>query len=547
MATRADLEAFIAAGGVPDGYLWPELEWCPAFWTQMETKQTLGDDVIAFVEQFAPPKTLRAEIAKRGWKLEEWQKFRYRNQFELDKDTNLLRYREYYFSVAKQNGKSWLEAGAQLYWLVKSNDVMGYRAFNFASSRRQADEIFAHVCRLAESDEILSEILKVYKGRFIENILSKGSLYPLANNFKAAQGSSPVYVTADEIWSMYNLTGDSISWKEMYEGLVQSSGNRDESMVSMTTTAGDNLNCFAYQKYIYGKQLATGQTTENSTFGAMVWEADEDADIADINTWKQANPNLATGVMSLKEMEATFAKVEAFGSADFERFRLNKWLRHGNMEGFILESFLQKSKVEPLPFQPGEQICIGFDGSQTKDATAIVGISLRTGFLTVLKLWEKDPRATNYRVNPLEVEAEIDLIYSKYDVKYFYGDPSKFYDSFNKWIKKHGRTVRDEPPTISRFQPYSQKFREGLYDQKITWADDKVKDHFLNAVVNWREMPVRVSRNDNKYIDILIASIYAWAAVQEYIHVRNRNEAKYGKALAAQEFGYNFDLPKQWL
>lgn len=546
MATRADLIAFLDSGGKPDGYFWPELEWCPAFWTQMKTKATLGDDIIEFIESFVPPKTLRAEIAKRGWKLEEWQKFYIRNKFELNVDTGLLRYREYYFSVAKQNGKSWLETGCQVYWLTKSADTMGYRAFNFASSRKQANEIFDHVSKVAEEDPILSEILKVYKGRYIENIVSKGTLYPLSNNFKAAQGASPVYVTADECWSMYNLTGDSSAWKLMYEGLVQSSGNRDESLVSMTTTAGDNLNCFAYEKYTYGKELAFGEAKPNDTFGCMVWEADEDADIGDVETWKQANPNLVTGVMSIAEMEAAYAKVEAFGSADFERFRLNKWLRHGNMEGFILESFLEQSKVEKVTLEPGEPICLGFDGSQTKDATAIVAISLKTGLLTVLKLWEKDPKNPNYRVNPSEVEAEIDLIYKKYDVKFFYGDPSKFYDSFSKWIKKYGKTVRDEPPTISRFQPYSQKFREALYDNKIVWSDKKIKEHFLNAVVNWREMPIRASRNDNKYIDVLIASIYAWAAVSEYLNRRVRNEQKYGIQLAAKEFGYTFDLPKNW-
>ena len=547
MPSRADLMEYIEAGGEPDGYLWPDPAWSPAFWTQMESTRTLGDDIIEFIETYVPPKNIRASVKKRGWKLEEWQKFKLRNQFELN-EYGFLRYREYYFSVAKQNGKSWMETGIQLYFLTKSADVMGYRAFNFASSRRQAKEIFDHASKIANENDVLSEVIKVYKDRFLENTYTGGTLIPLSNNFKAAQGPSPVYTTADEIWSMFNLTGESDAWELNYEGLVQSSANRDESQVSMATTAGTNLNAFAYQKYTYGKELSLDLTTPNQTYGAMVWEADEDGDISDRQQWIYANPNLAPGVdiMAMTDMEAAYAKAEAFGSYNFETFRLNKWLRHGKAEGFIMESFLEEWRDRQGDIALGEPVCLGFDGSTVKDSTVIVAISLKTGFMKILKIWEKPAREPNWRVKVNEVEAEMDLIFKQYDVKYLYGDPSKYVDSFEKWIKKFGKIVRDEPPTISRFTPYATRFREALYEGKLTWNDDKLKEHFLNAVTNWREIPIRSNRKDNKYKDALDASIYAWAGVYEYVTKRERMISKYGSSVAARDFGYNFSLPEKW-
>lgn len=94
MASRDDLMEYIESGGSPDGYFWPDPAWAPAFWTQMKSTRTLGDDIIQFIETYVPPKNIRASVKKRGWKLEEWQKFKLRNQFELN-DDGFLRYREY--------------------------------------------------------------------------------------------------------------------------------------------------------------------------------------------------------------------------------------------------------------------------------------------------------------------------------------------------------------------------------------------------------------------------------------------------------------------
>jgi hypothetical protein len=73
-------------------------------------------------------------------------------------------------------------------------------------------------------------------------------------------------------------------------------------------------------------------------------------------------------------------------------------------------------------------IALGFDGSFTDDATALVGCDIRTGHLFVIKAWEKPdgPEAKDWEVPREDVDGTVDWAFAEYDVCAFFADVHPF-------------------------------------------------------------------------------------------------------------------------
>jgi len=154
--------------------------------------------------------------------------------------------------------------------------------------------------------------------------------------------------------------------------------------------------------------------------------------------------------VDLDAIEAEAAELLEVDPAQAERFfgnrivaGLGSWLDAGLWES------TQVSKPEP---PPGSQICIGFDGSDTDDWTAIRAethdgwrFTPRYGPDRRPTIW--NPADWGGQIPRAEVHAAVDELCRKYRVVRAYCDPRGWQSEIGDWALKYGEKVFAEWPT----------------------------------------------------------------------------------------------------
>lgn len=124
---------------------------------------------------------------------------------------------------------------------------------------------------------------------------------------------------------------------------------------------------------------------------------------------------------------------------------------------------------------PGSQVCLGFDGSESDDFTAIQAETL-DGF-TFTPRYGPDQRPTIW--NPAEwggsiprgeVHAAVDELFERYSVERMYCDPHDWYSEIGDWALKYGDNHVFEWPTnqVSRMFPEIRRFEIDLAQSRIS-------------------------------------------------------------------------------
>src|SRR6185436_18855415 len=103
---------------------------------------------------------------------------------------------------------------------------------------------------------------------------------------------------------------------------------------------------------------------------------------------------------------------------------LNRLVKSGS-QAFDVELF--KTRVEKREPTKGALITIGFDGSQTDDATGIVATEIATGFQWVAGSWECPPGGADltprWRVPVQDVDDVMRALFKDFEVWRLYADP----------------------------------------------------------------------------------------------------------------------------
>lgn len=99
--------------------------------------------------------------------------------------------------------------------------------------------------------------------------------------------------------------------------------------------------------------------------------------------------------------------------------------------------------------EPGAPIALGFDGSRTRDATAVVAVHMDTGVGYLLGYWERPvglPSRERWEVPRGEVCTVVDEAFRRYCVARVKADPSHWQDELAAWQQVHGRDCVDRMP-----------------------------------------------------------------------------------------------------
>lgn len=178
--------------------------------------------------------------------------------------------------------------------------------------------------------------------------------------------------------------------------------------------------------------------------------------------------------------------------------------------------------------QPGDRITLGFDGSRTDDATALVAFRLSDKCLIPIQIWERPAEAEEWTVDTEDVDSMVGFCFATYDVVAMYADMKDWESYIAQWSEQYRERLLIKASTKNSigFDMRGNKLAiQNINETMIGMVRDaqiklngsgRLKTHFLNAERRWGggylTFGKKGGRESKRKIDALIASTLALKA-----------------------------------
>jgi hypothetical protein len=211
--------------------------------------------------------------------------------------------------------------------------------------------------------------------------------------------------------------------------------------------------------------------------------------------------------------------------AYLERVYLNRPVQ-ASSQAFDIVAWRRGARPELLA-EPESLITLGFDGSLSEDATALVATHVESGQQWPVGIWEKPigPAGDDWVVPKSEVDEVVAEAFASYTVWRMYADPSRWDGDLARWAGRYGeKRVVAWPTNLYRkmataLKSYANAIAGG---EVLNDGDARMDRHIANAcrfAMNFRDdddTPLWLIRKDrpgspNK-IDAGIAGCLSWMA-----------------------------------
>jgi phage terminase large subunit-like protein len=185
-----------------------------------------------------------------------------------------------------------------------------------------------------------------------------------------------------------------------------------------------------------------------------------------------------------------------------------------------VEPALWAARTSERDLKEGERLALGFDGSHSRDGTALVACTA-DGFLVPIEIIERPEKADGWRVDRSRIHRALEQAFATYDVVFLYGDPWGWRDELDQLADKWPERVVDFPTnSIRRMAPAIDRFRTALDEGRLTHrGDPDLTRHALNARLrkvgrdeDGRARYVVEKAGPGRLIDALVASVLAYEA-----------------------------------
>lgn len=483
----------------------PTLEgWPPLYLTPVPHDDIRRGDGPAVVKRIEALCTISKDtIAGRAGEpvvLRKWQKqLIYRMFARLPNGRR--RFRFLMIGMPVKNGKSALASGFALDGLLF--DVAGAEVYSAAAEKEQARIVYSETKRIIEANEELSELCRPM--RDVIEVPSTNSIYRvLSAEAYSKEGINSSRNIIDELHAHQN--------RELFDVLINRTGARLEPMTIVITTAGvmydahgDDSVCF--QQYKHGIDVAKGLVEDPSFFFAW-WGAPEGADHTDENVWRAANP----GYDDIVSAEDVAEKLLRLPENEFRTKRLNQWV--AAEQAWLPAGAWNELEDRNRTIPDRSQVVLGFDGSFSGDATALVVVSCDAKpHIDVVKIWERqetDP--PDWRVPRGDVKQVIRAACKRWRVVEISADQFIWVEDLED-LAAEGLPVVTFPQVGQQMIAATQRFYEQVMSKDLTHSGDPVlARHIANAVIKRDSRGARLvkdSKNSSRHIDAAIAAVMA--------------------------------------
>lgn len=294
--------------------------------------------------------------------LEPWQCFMVCNIFGwVRKDTGFRRYQQVLLIVPRKNAKSTLAAAMGLYMLAADGEF-GAEVYSGATTEKQAWEVFQPARLMADRSPAMKKKFGIAVNASNINIVTNGSKFETIIG-DPGDGASPSCAIVDEYHEHKT--------DRMFDTMLTGMGAREQPLMLVITTAGDNIAgpCYAMQERV---QQALERTRDDPQLFGLIYTIDPDDDWTSEETLRKANPNFDVSVsgdfLRARQIEAMTTPRK---QAVFKTKHLNVWVQ--SREAYF--DLLRWNKAAQPRARMEDYIeweCIvGVDLAEKKDLTAV--------------------------------------------------------------------------------------------------------------------------------------------------------------------------------
>jgi len=349
-----------------------------------------------------------------------------------------------------------------------------------------------------------SDIVREYgmdPGKTMYYKLPEGTLQVVTSSVTSAEGSEASFVVADETEHWKPSNGGVELAATLADNLAKS-GNRMLETSNAWVPGADTVAEATYTAWLAQEE---GRTRGKQRILYDARMAPPDTDMSDPKSlraalefvyadcdWKRPAPKKPVDVKPI--MERIWSPLSA--PDDSKRKYLN-WPTAAHDAWLSLEEWTRLAASDVV-IDPDEPVVLFFDGSKSKDATALLGCTLGSGHVFTLGVWEPDPNDDNDTVDAGLVDLTVMKTFERYRVVAFFADvreweqftltewPQRYKDRIKVWAAPQAR-----PPQLIAWdmRGHSYEFAkatEACYEEIINRAfthdgNSAVARHMANA------------------------------------------------------------------
>lgn len=283
----------------------------------------------------------------------------------VNKETGKRRFTDSYIQIARQQGKSVLNA------------ILGIKCSNFsnynyaqiycaATKTEQARIVLNEIVKFINADTDLNELFKVkdYKSEVVAKITG-ATIKALGRDTKSIDGFRPYLGIVDE----YHAHKDN----QMYKLLKGGTRRLKEHLISVITTAGFNLNAPCYELYKYCRRVLRGIDKNDRQF-IYIAQMDEKDDIWNPANWIKCCPLSGNDRELMDQMLDDAKKAKSMGGEELRDFMtkaLNIWVTNSETAFINLSDWEKCGTKRTLEAFKGKKAIAGLDLSSGGDLTSL--------------------------------------------------------------------------------------------------------------------------------------------------------------------------------
>lgn len=276
---------------------------------------------------------------------------------------NKRRFRRRYKSVARQNGKTF-ENGIMGTYIAGFGGYNYGKLFTVATKKRQARLAWEEMSKFIAIDPDLGEYfdIKDYKST-IEALNTFCTIEALSREAGLEDGFRSIYASIDEIHQHRD--------NKIYKALYNGTRALDETLVSMITTRGDNLNSFCKEMDDYAIKILRGLSSAEDFF-VDIYCLDPDDDIWNPTNWAKANPFIASNAEKFEILKTDAQTAKDMGGSDLRDFltkSLNMWVQNTDDQFILADKWQKCGSKRTLEDMRGRSCWVGLDLSSGGDLT----------------------------------------------------------------------------------------------------------------------------------------------------------------------------------
>lgn len=278
------------------------------------------------------------------------------------------RFRRRYKSMARQNGKTF-ENGILGTYIGGFSGYREGKLFTVATKKRQASLAWNEMAKFVKIDPDLQELfdVKEYKYTIVARE-TNCTIEALSREAGLDDGFRSIFASIDEL----HQHKDNKAYKAIYNG----TRSLPETLVSMITTRGDQLNSFCKEMDDYAVDVLRGLITAEDFF-IDIYCLDPGDDIWDESNWIKANPFLCRDPAKLETLRQDAQTARDMGGAELRDFLtkcLNLWVKNTDDQYINPDAWKACGSERTLPELVAEGVrdCwVGLDLSSGGDLTTL--------------------------------------------------------------------------------------------------------------------------------------------------------------------------------